>query len=305
LLEADSLELTVLVDNYTDILMTESTQTVRRPMFPPPRVPYAEHGLASILKVRSGSEEHVVMMDAGVTPECLTHNAQVLGADLSKTEAIVLSHGHIDHYGGMTGLLSHVRKGTPLVVHPDAFLPRRINFPMVGPSPVWKLDEDLLAGLGAKVVKKVEPSTVASRLVQVSGEVRRRTAFEKGFPFAESLTADGWKVDQFRDDQAVAVNLRGKGLVVLSGCAHAGIINTVEHMKELTGVQKVHAVLGGFHLTGQLFEPIIPATVEAMSRIAPDHVVPMHCTGWKAINAFASAMPEKFRLNAVGTTYVF
>lgn len=305
LLEADGLELTVLVDNYTDILMTQSTETVRRVMCPPPMVPWAEHGLASVLRVRCRGEEHMIVMDAGVTPECLTHNVDLLKVDLSSTEAIVLSHGHIDHYGGLSGLMGRVRKGTPTILHPDAFLPRRLNFPGVGPSPVWKLEEGLIAGLGGAVHKRAEPSTIASGLVQVSGEIRRRTAFEKGFPFAEARFDEGWKVDPFKDDQAIAVNIRNKGLVILSGCAHAGIINTVEHMREITGVQKVHAVLGGFHLSGPLFDPIIPATVEAMRQIAPDHIVPMHCTGWRAIGAFASAMPERFDLNVVGTTYVF
>lgn len=305
LVEADSLDVTVLVDNYTDILMTQSSETVRRPMCPPPNVPLAEHGLSCVLKVRSGPEEHVIVMDAGITSECLVHNSKVLKADLGGTEAIVLSHGHIDHYGGLPGLFTLVRAGTPLVLHPDAFLKRRLNFPKVGPSPTYELREEQVMGLGGKVTRSSAPSTLASGLALVSGEIRRVTPFEKGFPYAEAMIDGAWQVDPFHDDQAVAVNLRGKGLVVLSGCAHAGIVNTVEHTRAITGVQRVHAVMGGFHLTGQLFDPIIPPTVEAMKRISPDHIIPMHCTGWKAIGAFAAAMPESFRLNVVGTTYCF
>jgi len=93
--------------------------------------------------------------------------------------------------------------------------------------------------------------------------------------------------------------------VVLSGCAHAGIINTVKHAQKVSHTEKVHAVLGGFHLTGALFEPIIDPTIAEMKSVGPDYVVPMHCTGWKAITRFAEEMPEQFQLNTVGTTYTF
>jgi len=91
----------------------------------------------------------------------------------------------------------------------------------------------------------------------------------------------------------------------IGGCSHAGIINTVKHAQEIAGTQKVHAVLGGFHLSGPLFDPIIKPTIEEMKKIAPEYIVPTHCTGWKAINEFATAMPDQFQLNSVGTTYVF
>ena len=101
------------------------------------------------------------------------------------------------------------------------------------------------------------------------------------------------------------MNVKGKGLVVIGGCSHAGIINTVKHAQKVTGAPHVHAVLGGFHLTGPIFEPIIGPTIEKMKKIGPDIVVPMHCTGWNAINQFAKEMPDQFVLNTVGTKYVF
>jgi 7,8-dihydropterin-6-yl-methyl-4-(beta-D-ribofuranosyl)aminobenzene 5'-phosphate synthase len=303
--EADSLDVTVLVDNYSDLLLMQSSETVRRPICVPPNVPMAEHGLSCMLRVRSGAEEHVVMMDAGITSECLLHNAKVLRTDLASTEAIVLSHGHFDHFGGLPGLLGQTTRGTPVVLHPDAFLSRRFNIPNVGITPSYQLKEEQIESGGGTIVRPEGPSTLASGLVQVSGEIKRETTFEKGFPFAEALIGGNWQVDPFHDDQAIAVNVKGKGLVVLSGCAHAGIVNSVEHLRRITGVQKVHAIMGGFHLTGPLFDPVIPPTVEAIKAIAPDHIIPMHCTGWKAQGAFAAAMPDRFRLNVVGTTYCF
>ena len=101
------------------------------------------------------------------------------------------------------------------------------------------------------------------------------------------------------------INVKGKGLVVISGCAHAGIINTVEYARKITGVDTVHAVIGGFHLTGPFFEPVIQPTIDAMKEIGPEYVIPLHCTGWKAMNRFAEEMPGQFILNTVGTTYTF
>jgi 7,8-dihydropterin-6-yl-methyl-4-(beta-D-ribofuranosyl)aminobenzene 5'-phosphate synthase len=304
--EADKLEVTILVDNYTDVLLLQSTEVVKRPRIPPPKAPLAEHGLSCLLKVYAGSEEHVVLMDAGIAATCFFHNADLLKVDLSQVESVVLSHGHFDHFGGLPGLLNRAHEGTSLVLHPDAFLQRRLNTPVIGrPVEMPALDEEALKEAGAVLHKVKEASTLASDLVLVTGEVERATDFEKGFPWAEAKIDGDWVVDPFRDDQGVAVKVKGKGLVVIGGCSHAGIINTVKHAQKVARTDAVHAVLGGFHLTGPVFEPIIEPTIEEMKKIGPDFVVPMHCTGWKAINQFAKEMPERFLLNSVGTTYVF
>jgi 7,8-dihydropterin-6-yl-methyl-4-(beta-D-ribofuranosyl)aminobenzene 5'-phosphate synthase len=103
----------------------------------------------------------------------------------------------------------------------------------------------------------------------------------------------------------VIAHLRRKGLVVVSGCAHAGIVNSVRYAQAITGVEAVHAIMGGFHLTGKLFEPIIPPTVVALKEINPRYVVPTHCTGWSAIHEIANALPTAFVANSVGTTLTF
>jgi len=303
--EADKLEVTVLVDNYTDVLLLQSTDVVKRPRTPPPNLPLAEHGLSYLLKVCSGSEEHVVLMDAGVSTTCLSHNADVLKVDLSKVESVVLSHGHFDHFGALIEFLNRATKRISLIMHPDAFLERRLNVPRIGVVDFPTLDEVALKETEMTLNKVKEASTLASDLILVSGEVQRVTDFEKGFPWAEAKIDDRWVVDPFHDDQGVAVKVKGRGLVVIGGCSHSGIINTVKHVQKVARTSKVHAVLGGFHLTGPIFEPIIGPTIEEMKKIGPDFVVPMHCTGWKAINQFTKVMPEQFLLNTVGTTYVF
>lgn len=308
--EADSLEITFLMDNYTDLLVTESTDICRRPPVLFPKILFAEHGLSCLIKVCTGHEEHTVLMDAAVTPASLFNNAEVLKANLGKIESIALSHGHPDHFLGLVGLLESLSKEReeeiPVFLHPDAFLERRFNIPAVGhPAMLPKLDEGILKDAGAAPIKSKKASSIAGGLIYTTGEVERKTAFEKGFPWAEAKIDGNWIIDPFWDDQGLIIKLKDKGLVVISGCAHAGIINTVEYAKKITSTDKVHAVLGGFHLTGKLFEPIIQPTIDEMKNIKPDYIVPTHCTGWKAINRFAEEMPEQFMLNTVGTKYVF
>ena len=305
LLKADKLEVTVLVDNYTDVLLVQSTEVARRPGTPPPNLPLAEHGLSCLLKISEGSEEHTVLMDAGVSKTCLFHNADVLKTDLSKVESVVISHGHFDHFGALIEFLKSASKVKTLVLHPDAFLKRRLNIPGIGVVDLPALDEADLKKTGVMPHKVNEASTLASYLIMVSGEVPRITDFEMGFPWAEAKIDGKWVVDPFHDDQGIAVNVKNRGLVIIGGCSHAGIINTIKYVQKVTRTRKVHAVLGGFHLTGPIFEPIIEPTIAEMKKIAPDFVVPMHCTGWKAINQFAREMPEQFLLNTVGTTYIF
>ncbi len=174
-----------------------------------------------------------------------------------------------------------------------------------GPVELPQIDAVGLMKAGADIIRHREPSTLAAGHLLVTGEVERTTRFEKGFPGMEACIDGRWVADPICDDQALVINVKGKGLVVLSGCAHAGIINTVEYAQKITGAGTVHAVMGGFHLTGPLFAPVIQPTIDAMKRLDPSYVVPMHCTGWNAINRFFLDMPGRCILNTVGTTYVF
>jgi 7,8-dihydropterin-6-yl-methyl-4-(beta-D-ribofuranosyl)aminobenzene 5'-phosphate synthase len=303
--EADRAEVTILVDNYVDMLMLPSTAIDKRPQTPPGKPLLAEHGLSCLIRVFDGTEEHCVLMDAGVSPVCISHNASMLNIDLKVVESFVLSHGHFDHFTGLLEFLKLSGRKIPLELHPDAFLERRLNPPGRTPVVLPRLDEPSLIKGGALIEKSTTPSVIASGLLAMTGEIARTNSFEKGFPWAEVKINGKWIVDPFHDDQGLIIKLHDKGIVVISGCAHAGIINTVEYARKISGSDKVHAVLGGFHLTGPLFEPIIEPTVQEMKRINPDYVIPMHCTGWKAINRFAEEIPGKFLLNTVGTTYVF
>ena len=137
----------------------------------------------------------------------------------------------------------------------------------------------------------------------ITGEVDRTTDFETGMPFHESHGEHGWEPDPLiLDDQALIVHVRNRGLVVLTGCGHAGAVNICHYARRLTGVGQLAGLLGGFHLTGPAFEPIIEPTVAALRQLAPLIVVPAHCTGWRAQHRLAAELPDAFIPNAVGTT---
>ncbi|MBI5550036.1 MAG: MBL fold metallo-hydrolase [Desulfobacterales bacterium] len=314
LTDIDRAQVTILVDNYTDLLLAD-TGRVKRMRVVPPAAPMSEHGLAYLVTVQAGDVSHTILMDAGISGNCLSHNAALLPLSLAvqfgvvkhtiqDVESIVLSHGHFDHFSGLPHFLKQTGKKMPLVVHPDAFVERRIK---LGPElyvPMPQLKEEDLTAAGALVDKRAAASTVAGGLIAVAGSVERTTDFETGSPGLEAKRDGQWGADSFVDDQAIAFCVKDQGLVVLGGCSHAGIINTVKHLAKVTGTEKIHGVLGGFHLSGP-GEALIEPTVKAMQAIGPDLIVPTHCTGWKAIHAFEKAMPEQFVLNTVGTTYLF
>ncbi|MBI5605627.1 MAG: MBL fold metallo-hydrolase [Deltaproteobacteria bacterium] len=311
--EADKIEIVVLVDNYSDLFLPDS-DVVKRLRVMPPGGPLSEPGLSYLIKVHGGSEAHTLLFDTGISGTCLLHNAQTfalsravmlgeVGADFKSIEAVVLSHGHFDHFGGLLGFLGQARKGLPLFLHTGAFVSRRFQMNPQLRIDLPGMDEMALTRTGANLQKIETTSTIASGLILLSGEVERQTDFEKGMPGMEAKIGNEWIPDPFYDDQAMAVNLKGRGLVVIGGCSHAGIINTVKYFQKVSGLDKVHAVLGGFHLSGEN-ERLIDPTIRAMKAIGPDYVAPMHCTGWKAVNRFAQEMPDQFLLTSVGTTFL-
>jgi 7,8-dihydropterin-6-yl-methyl-4-(beta-D-ribofuranosyl)aminobenzene 5'-phosphate synthase len=167
------------------------------------------------------------------------------------------------------------------------------------------LDPAALERAGAEIIQKKEPSLLADGTVLVTGQIPRVTDFEFGLPIQYAIVNGVEQHDPLTpDDQSIAIAVRGKGLVIVSGCAHAGIINSVKYVCELTGMQKVHAIVGGFHLAGPLYESAIEPTVNAIEQISPDFLLPTHCTGWKAIHTFARRLPDAFVQNSVGTRLV-
>ena len=307
--QADKIEILTLMDNYVDVLLG-NTDVVRRAahagrgeIFKDTLV--GEHGLSLLVTVYNGTKKHTVLFDTGYSAVGVLHNIDHLGLDLREIESIVLSHGHMDHLGSLNVLLEKMPKPMPLLVHPYAFTsPRYVSRKDGGKDrfPIM-LDRREIEKRGGQIKETAGPTLICEDTIMVSGEVERATSFEKGMPNAMVERNGRLEKDPISEDQALFVHLRGKGLAVIGGCSHAGIVNTVLYGKKLTGAQTVHAVLGGFHLSGPFFEPVIGETIEALKAMAPKVLVPMHCTGWKAIHRFEEAFPGVFILNAVGSNY--
>jgi 7,8-dihydropterin-6-yl-methyl-4-(beta-D-ribofuranosyl)aminobenzene 5'-phosphate synthase len=307
--EVDAAKVTIIVDNSLDLLMAGTDVARRFPLHPDSftsKLPVAEHGFSALIQVTRGGKSGTVLFDTALTPANLLNNIDALNIDVKTIQAIVLSHGHADHAMGLSGLVGRLgTRGLPLVLHPDARLERRIVLPNgndIG-LPAPKLADYRRENI--ELVEEAGPSMLVDNMVLISGKVERTTEFEKGFPGHQSKRDGRWEPDPLiMDDQCAIINVRGKGLVIVSGCGHAGIINTIRHAQALTGVQSIHAVIGGFHLTGALFAPIIPPTVAALEKIKPRYLMPGHCSGWSAIHQIATAMPDAFIPNSVGTTLV-
>lgn len=310
LMEVDQVTITVIMDNSIDILMASSEIAQRFQRMKttyPPIQPIAEHGFSALIQVKCGDKVGKAILDTGCSVNGILHNIDVLDIDLTYIQAIILSHGHYDHTMGLTGLIEKLgSQKFSIVCHPDVFLERKsvkpdghesIHFP------------PKLVDLGRENIRLTEtknPTSLCDNMMLVSGEIDRTVDFEKGFPNHFTKRSGEWEHDPLiRDDQCVILNLRGKGLVIITGCAHSGIINTIRYAQALTNIQQVYAVVGGFHLTGGMFEKAIPATVSELQQIKPSYIMSGHCTGWSATHQIAHAMPEAFIPNNVGTTLVF
>lgn len=265
----------------------------------------AEHGFSALVTVRSRESTSTIVFDTAMTPDSMVVNAQRLGVDFGEVAAVVLSHGHFDHCGGLTGLAAERGpRRTPLVVHPYAWTRRR--FVMPGSELVFPtLSRKALESEGFELLERRVPSLLLDGRLLVTGEVDRTTEFERGMPpVHQAWDGTEWRHDAaVIDDQAVVIHVRGRGLVVLTGCGHAGVVNIVRHAMRLTGVDTLCALIGGFHLNGAAFEPIIPATLDALEAMGPDLLVPGHCTGWRAQHALAARLPQAWVAGSSGTRY--
>lgn len=312
--------MTILVDNVVDIFMPDQSPAKRYALATgsPPRrpaatleggevseQPRAEHGFSALITISKQGRDHRVLFDAGVSPDGLTDNMRFFELQPRDVEAIVLSHGHLDHTTGLDGFVRAVRRANiPVVIHPEFWSRRRLTLPGREPWELPSTSKSALEEAGFAIVEDRQPSFLLDGSLLVTGEVDRTTDFERGFPLQEAWRGGRWEPDPLvLDDQALVLSVRGKGLVVLTGCGHAGVVNIVRYAKKLTGIDRVYAIIGGFHLNGPLFEPTIPNICRAFRQLGPQVIVPTHCTGWRAIHSLATAFPESFVPSSVGTRF--
>ncbi|MEA1084991.1 MBL fold metallo-hydrolase [Sphingomonas sp. CD22] len=320
----DHLELTVLVDSTTAVFGTPIDTPIIKVTPPPITRDYhqafaGQWGYSLFARSRIGAAARATLIDFGYTPEALLGNMALLGIDPATVDAMVLSHGHYDHFGGLDGLLAggRIRRGTPLFVGgEEAFCARVRGTDPDGP-PFGAIDRPALLRAGVVPVISGDPRIVAGqgfttgRIPFVSAERPRvPTGMLPGQGCDRALLDPAKRGTSFFIDDAVhelgtAYHVAGRGLVVIGSCSHRGIINTVRQAQTASGVDRVHAIVGGFHLVAPQTAAQAQETVALMQALDPDILIPGHCSGETFIAAAQAAMPGKVIRSIVGTRYLF
>ncbi|HSB27222.1 MAG TPA: MBL fold metallo-hydrolase [Pyrinomonadaceae bacterium] len=325
IITVDRLEVLVVVDNVTDSLSTNPNnvqtewagllQSGRMKVLSGKATCCAHHGLSLLITAYVGSEKRTLLFDAGPHEETFLRNAKILGVDLPEVEAVVLSHGHWDHAGGLVAAIEAMRrwgdaangrKAVECYVHPGMFAERALQKPngeVIRFEEVPNVNE--LAAAGARVVNTEEPQFIADGAFYLSGEVPRRTAYETGFPGHVRRTSDGqgWEPDPLiLDERFISVQVKDKGQVVFSACSHAGLVNVLTHAQSVFPEVELYGVFGGLHLSGAT-EKIIPQTIGDLRKFDLELVAPGHCTGWRALNAMSTVFGDELVPLAVGKRF--
>ena len=254
----------------------------------------AEHGL-SILVEADGIN---ILLDTGAGISA-SHNAGILGVDLRKIDKIVLSHGHSDHTGGLREVLKRIRKEVEVLAHPHIWAAmysrgKDKKYRYVG-VPFRRME---LENLGAKFVLSSKPIKITDNII-TTDEVPMVTNFEALEPDRYfTKEKNGWQPFEIIDDRALIIKTK-QGLIVVLGCAHRGIINTLYHARQLTGVERIHMVLGGCHLINSDKERVM-RTVSTLKKLDVQKIGVSHCTGLSAIAIMAQELGDKFFFNNTG-----
>jgi len=261
----------------------------------------AQLGLGLVLTATAGLRQYKLMFDAGPEGSIFLRNAAALGITLSDVQAIAISHGHWDHMGALLSVLDQIQAGNggssvPCYTNPGMFVERaaRLTSGAIGrfqhvPTPA------LLSQHGAEVVNRDEEALLLDGHFYLSGEIPRVSDFEKGRPdhLCRPHPEAEWQPDPLlMDERFLAVQIRGKGLLIFSSCSHAGVINVLLHARSRFPDVPLYGVLGGLHLSGAAMEPLIPATVEALKQFNLEQIMTAHCTGWRAVSALVQAFGE-------------
>ena len=253
-------------------------------------------GVSFWVEVQSENKKKVILFDVGPLAEPLIYNAKMLGLNLANVDMIVLSHCHFDHTAALAGVVSEIGHQIPIFAHPDIFRPNFVLKPeFMNYGMVCENSKENIERLGGYFVLCKSPIEPFPGVI-ITGEVEKTSNFEEsGGVSCFSIDKDGYLVpDRLQDDFSLIINVATKGLVIITGCAHAGVVNIIKHSIKYSGVGKLEGILGGFHLM-EAEQERVDSTVEMVKQFAPNWVAPTHCTGIIPTGKFALAFKNKFR----------
>ena len=323
LIEVDTLQIQVIVDNTTDSLSSVPFNVTHEMDYLYDHgmtelsgecLCCGAHGLSLLITASKDAVQHTVLFDAGPDGDVFKRNSIKLNANLGLIESIILSHGHWDHAGGFLAALELIKRANKnqrvvFQVNPGMFYKRGVRA-KDGHLHLFKdipsLDE--LRQYGAAVLNSENSRLLLDDMFYLSDQIPRVTEYEKGFPEHVRQSCDGeWVPDPLiQDERFLAVNVKNKGLIVFSACSHAGIINVLKYAQAVFPNIPLFAVMGGFHLSGKSVEKIIPKTVDDLKQFNLQQIIPAHCTGWRAVNALGNAFGDTVvSPSAVGRLYQF
>jgi len=299
---ADKAEITVVVDNSIDIFLP-SSEVAQYPGPGRTSQLWAEQGLSLWIEVFEGEKSCKILYDFGRSDQVLFHNAKILGLDLRELDFLVLSHGHVDHYGSLLKVLRRTGEKCKLMAHPEATKRTRYvrlkDGSLVGP---WRIRKSVVEEFGPRICA-VAGSSDLGRDVFVSGEIERKTPFEPGMLNAFMKVEEELIHDGIEDDQSLLIKLAGKGTVVITGCCHAGLVNTLLTAQKMFPREKIYAAIGGFHLNSAE-EAQLQKTHDYLSQLKIKYICSMHCTGYHAQKTLMDKFKDQWIPSTVGAKII-
>jgi len=304
----DALTIHVVVDNTSDMLSSRPTHVASELQvlmaagmteLTGQGLCSAHHGLCLAVTAHFEDEERTVLFDAGPDPYALVRNSARMNFDFKKIDALVLSHGHFDHSEGLLKAAEMARTGNPtrrvpLHVHPGAFVKRAVRLPSGDLVTLQEVpSHEALEQAGVQIEESAQSEEILDGAFYLSGEIPR-TSFERGLETQVRLGESGeWEPDPLvMEERFMMALVKGKGLVVITGCSHAGIINICRHASERFPDTPLYALIGGLHLVYPN-ENLIGETIEELKGFGPKVIIAGHCTGWRAMNALVNAFGEE------------